>query len=162
MKQTYREIGKQAENAVRSIKDKELRREAFRILLLQMMAGASMAGNNPTRGGGRGRRRVGIRARRRKVGRPPRKGRVRRRVGVKRPGRRGGGVATVALQKLIDSGYFRKGRDAATVMNELARRRTRLMPSQLRMVLLRFSRARKLKRRIKMKGRKVTYLYTAK
>jgi hypothetical protein len=118
-----------------------------------MMAGAKMAGKKTTRRGGRGRKRVGIRAKGKRVGRVMRKA-------VKRPGRRGGGVATVALQKLINSGYFRTGRDAATVMIELARRRTKLMPSQLRMVLLRFSRAGKLRRRIKMKGRKVTYLYT--
>jgi len=149
MRRSYRELGKQAEDAVRGIKDKELRREAFRILLLQLLAGGQVGGNGGTSGGRRG------------PGRPPGSG---RKVGglrnVKRPGRRGGGVATTALQKLINSGYFKKGRDAAGVMDELARRRVKLMPSQLRMVLLRFSRAGKLKRRIKMKGRKVTYLYS--
>lgn len=150
----YRELGKQAEDAVRGIKDKDLRREAFRILLLQFMAGSDGHGaikqnigkaqkGNPkssaTKNGGR----ISANA-------------------AKRPGRRGGGVATVAIQKLIDSGSFKIGRDAAGIMKELAKRRIILQPSQLRMVLLRFTRTKKLKRRIKMKGKKVTYLYSTK
>jgi hypothetical protein len=47
-------------------------------------------------------------------------------------------------------------------MRELVRKRIILTASQLRMVLLRLSRSGKLKRRVKMKGRKVTYLYAAK
>jgi hypothetical protein len=47
-------------------------------------------------------------------------------------------------------------------MNELNKKKVKLEPSQLRMVLLRFARTGKLKRRIKMKGKKVTYLYSIK
>jgi hypothetical protein len=145
----YRELGKQAEDAVRGIKDKELRREAFRILLLQFMAEGRIG--NSGNGKKSGPRAV------HKAGRP----KSIQSKAVARPGRRGGGVATIAIQKLIDSGSFRIGRDAAGIMSELRKKKIKLEPSQLRMVLLRFSRIGKLKRRIKMKGKKVTYLYTA-
>jgi hypothetical protein len=141
----YREIGRQAEDAVRGIKDKDLRREAFRILLLQFMAegrvengrNGKKAGHNITRSKATGHSPNGS-----------------------HPGRRGGGVATLAIQKLIDGGSFRIGRDAAGIMKELNKKKIKLEPSQLRMVLLRFSRIGKLKRRVKMKGKKVTYLYS--
>jgi hypothetical protein len=142
MHKSYREIGRQAEDAVRGIKDKDLRREAFRILLLQFMAGER------TNGGDEGHRKPAGAGRKIKI-KP-----------LKRPGRRGGGEGTVAIQKLIAAGAFRTGRDAAGIMKELARRRIHLEPSQLRMVLLRFSRSGKLRRRVKMKGQKVTYLYS--
>jgi hypothetical protein len=151
MQKSYREIGKQAEDAVRGIKDKDLRREAFRILLLQFMAGGG-----PGNGGGRSVvRKAAPTTQKRKIKIEP----VRVR-GVVRPGRRGGGEGTIAIQRLIDVGIFKTGRDAAGIMKELARRRMPLEPSQLRMVLLRFSRAGKLRRRVKMKGQKVTYLYS--
>ena len=143
----YREIGKQAEDAVRGIKDKDLRSEAFRILLLQFMA----EGRVENSGNGR---RVGHNVTRSKSRSHPPNGAY--------PGRRGGGVATLAIQKLIDGGSFKIGRDAAGIMKELNKKKIKLEPSQLRMVLLRFSRIGKLKRRIKMKGKKVTYLYSAK
>jgi hypothetical protein len=147
MRKSYREIGRQAEDAVRGIKDKDLRREAFRILLLQFMAGGDIAVNGGDSGNGK---------RRKKIAQAPgRKIKL-----LKRPGRRGGGLGTIAIQKLIDAKAFKIGRDAAGILKELARRKTRLEPSQLRMVLLRFTRSGKLKRRIKMKGRKVTYLYS--
>jgi hypothetical protein len=146
MRKSYREIGKQAEDAVRGIKDKDLRREAFRILLLQFMAGGEV-GNG---GEHKAARKAAPALQKRRIKIEP----------LKRPGRRGGGEGTVAIQKLIDAGVFRAGRDAAGIMKELARRRMPLEPSQLRMVLLRFSRAGKLKRRVKMKGQKVTYLYS--
>jgi hypothetical protein len=156
MVKSYREHVKAAEDAVRGVKDKELRKEAFGIILLKVLAdvkpGASagmVAKPGPKRGRGRPRKV-------RPVGRPPLY------KPMKRPGRRGGGVATVAIQKLIDSGSFKTGRDAAGIMKELARKKIILQPSQLRMVLLRFARMGKLKRKIKMKGDKVTYLYTAK
>ena len=157
MVKRYREFGRQAEDAVRSIKDKELRREAFRILFLQFMAGGDTKYDTHRRRGEL--RRI----------KNSRKGlavaRKRSTAGVKQsnhPGRRGGGVAVPAVQKLIDSGSFQKGRDAASIMRELVRKRIILTASQLRMVLLRLSRSGKLKRRVKMKGRKVTYLYAAK
>ena len=143
----YREIGKQAEDAVRGIKDKDLRREAFRILLLQFMA------EGRVENGGNGRR-VGHNVTRSKSKSHSFNG--------THPGRRGGGVATLAIQKLIDNGSFKIGRDAAGIMKELNKKKIKLEPSQLRMVLLRFSRTGKLKRRIKMKGKKVTYLYSTK
>lgn len=153
MAKNYRELGKQAEDAVRSIKDKDLRREAFRILLLQFMAeGRVEDGNNKKGGHGN------LTSRGRHAGGGSKaSGHAK---ASKRPGRRGGGVATVAIQKLIDGGSFKIGRDAAGIMNELAKKRIKLEPSQLRMVLLRFSRTGKLKRRVKMKGKKVTYLYS--
>jgi len=83
-----------------------------------------------------------------------------RKKAAKRPGRAGGGVVTTTLNKLIAAGYFRAQRDAATVFKEFRKRRINILPSQLRMELLRFARARKLKRKIKMKGKKVTYLYS--
>ncbi len=157
MAKNYRELGKQAEDAVRSIKDKDLRREAFRILLLQFMAeGRGDNGGNIRKAGHAESKANG----RRKAGRP--KAAVHKRKAVQRPGRRGGGVATVAIQKLIDGGSFKVGRDAAGIMRELRKRHIKLEPSQLRMVLLRFSRSGKLKRRVKMKGKKVTYLYSTK
>lgn len=155
MVQSYRDHVKAAEDAVRSVKDKELRKEAFGIILLKLLADAkpgtpasAMMSPVPKRGRGRPRK---IQPDKPIVYTP-----------MKRPGRRGGGVATVAIQKLIDSGAFRTGRDAAGIMKELAKKRKIfLQPSQLRMVLLRFARTGKLKRKIKMKGDKVTYLYTA-
>jgi len=162
MGNSYRELGKRAEDAVRGIKDKDLRREAFRILLLQLMAGGNIA-----IGGSKNGRRIATRGvARRKVGRPrlAKKLKITRKSNLasKRPGRRGGGVATVAIQNLIKKGSFRTGRDAAGIMKELAKKKIILQPSQLRMVLLRFSRMKKLRRRIKMKGKKVTYLYSVK
>jgi hypothetical protein len=157
MAKNYRELGRQAEDAVRSIKDKDLRREAFRILLLQFMAeGRGDNGGNVKRPGHVESKADG----RRKAGRP--KAASHKRTAVRHPGRRGGGVATVAIQKLINGGSFKVGRDAAGIMRELKKRHVKLEPSQLRMVLLRFSRSGKLKRRVKMKGKKVTYLYSAK
>jgi hypothetical protein len=60
---------------------------------------------------------------------------------AKRPGRAGGGVVTTTLNKLIAAGYFRAARDAATVFKEFRKRRVYILPSQLRMELLRFARA---------------------
>ena len=154
MAKNYRELGRQAEDAVRGIKDRDLRREAFRILLLQFMAeGRVENGHNGKKGG---RRESAIDNKSRAI-RP-----AAAKINNHRPGRRGGGVATIAIQKLIDSGSFKIGRDAAGIMKELNKKKIRLEPSQLRMVLLRFSRLGKLKRRVKMKGKKVTYLYSAK
>jgi hypothetical protein len=157
MAKSYADLAKQAEKAVKGIKDKELRKEAFRILLLQLMAGGGAVAST-----GAGKRRTT--KKRRRPGRPPKKKKAVRKVAgkkaVKRPGRRGGGVVTTALNRLLAAGYFRAARDAATVFKELSRRRVRIEPSQLRMELLRFARARKLRRKVKMKGRKVTYLYT--
>jgi hypothetical protein len=157
MRKSYREIGKQAEDAVRGIKDKDLRREAFRILLLQFIA----SGNGGNGGGHRAARRAAHAPAKKTAGPAAHKRKVKIKP-LKRPGRRGGGEGTLAIQKLIDVGAFKSGRDAAGIMKELARRRMPLEPSQLRMVLLRFSRAGKLKRRVKMKGQKVTYLYSVK
>lgn len=157
MGKNYGDLAKQAEKAVKGIKDRELRKEAFRILLLQLMAG----GRTIVATGARKRRTT---KKRRGPGRPPKKKKAVRKVAgkkaVKRPGRRGGGVVTTALNKLLAAGYFRAARDAATIFKELSRRRVRIEPSQLRMELLRFTRARKLKRKVKMKGHKVTYLYS--
>jgi hypothetical protein len=157
MAKNYRELGKQAEDAVRSIKDKDLRREAFRILLLQFMAEGR--GDNGKDNKRRGRFESKLNEKRR-PGRP--KGAAHKITAMKRPGRRGGGVASVAIQKLIKGGSFRGGRDAAGIMRDLNKRHINLEPSQLRMILLRFSRAGKLNRRVKMKGKKVTYLYSLK
>lgn len=154
MAKGYGDLAKQAEKAVKGIRDKELRKEAFRILLLQLMAGGTPAAAPRKR---RGRKAT---KKRRGPGRPSKKKIARKKKkAAKRPGRRGGGVVTTALNKLLASGYFRTNRDAATVFRELRKRRVDIEPSQLRMELLRFSRARKLKRKVKMKGRKVTYLY---
>lgn len=157
MAKSYGDLAKQAEKAVKGIKDKELRKEAFRILLLQLMAGGGAAAST-----GAPKRRTT--KKRRRPGRPPKKKKavreVARKKAAKRPGRRGGGVVTTALNKLLAAGYFRAARDAATIFKELSRRRVRIEPSQLRMELLRFTRTRKLRRKVKMKGRKVTYLYT--
>jgi hypothetical protein len=160
MGKNYRELGRKAEDAVRGIKDKELRREAFRILLLQLMAVGEIGINS----GKDGKRMIKRSTAKKKAGKPrlAKKANISRKAASKRPGRRGGGVATVAIQKLIDGGSFKVGRDAAGIMKELAKKRIILQPSQLRMVLLRFSRTKRLKRRIKMKGKKVTYLYSVK
>jgi hypothetical protein len=153
----YQELGRQAEDAVRGIRDKDLRREAFRILLLQFMAGG-----DGTDRGKRSARKIEAKSIKKSARLNKSDYRAKTIKAASRPGRRGGGVATVAIQKLIDAGTFKIGRDAAGIMKELARRRIILQPSQLRMVLLRFTRSKKLKRRIKMKGKKVTYLYSAK
>ncbi len=147
MAKNYRELGRQAEDAVRGIRDKDLRREAFRILLLQFMAGS-----RDDNGGNGSKVKYG-------TGRPVVQ--KKQKKSAQHPGRRGGSVATVVIQQLIDNGSFKGGRDAAGIMKELAKKKIRLEPSQLRMVLLRFSRIGKLKRRVKMKGKKVTYLYSS-
>jgi hypothetical protein len=154
MAKNYRELGRQAEDAVRGIKDRDLRREAFRILLLQFMAEGRIENGRNGKNGGRRESAFDSKSR---ANRP-----AAAKINNHRPGRRGGGVATIAIQKLIDSGSFKIGRDAAGIMKELNKKKIRLEPSQLRMVLLRFSRLGKLKRRVKMKGKKVTYLYSAK
>lgn len=159
MGNNFNELSRQAEKAVRGIKDRELRREAFKILFLRLVS---------TDGAGKAKR--GRPAKATANGAAPKARKVKVTVtrkanaaqAAKRPGRRGGGVATVAIQKLIDGGAFNTGRDAAGIMKELAKKRVVLQPSQLRMVLLRFARTKKLKRKIRMKGKKVTYLYSAK
>ncbi len=153
MGKSYAELARQAEKDVKGIKDKELRKEAFRILLLQLMAGGasfSRAGTAPR-----------AKKKRRGPGRPPLKktAKKRGRKPAKRPGRAGGGVVTTGLDKLLSGGYFRANRDAATVYRQFRKRRIDIEPSQLRMELLRFARSGKLKRKIRMKGKKVTYLY---
>lgn len=153
MGKNYGDLARQAEKNVKGIKDKELRKEAFRILLLQLMAG----GASPARSGTAERKT----RKKRGPGRPPLKKAARRKTkkAARRPGRAGGGVVTTGLNKLVSAGYFRGNRDAATVYREFRKRRIDIEPSQLRMELLRFARSGKLKRRVKMKGRKVTYLY---
>ena len=154
MAKSYGDLAKQAEKAVKGIKDRELRKEAFRILLLQLVAGGRVA--VPPRV----RKAKTVRKKHRPARKKKAKKKVVRRKATKRPGRRGGGVVTTALNKLLAGRYFRTPRDAATIFKELSRRRVRIEPSQLRMELLRFTRGRKLKRKVKMKGRKVTYLYS--
>jgi hypothetical protein len=156
MAKNYRELGRQAEDAVRGIKDKDLRREAFRILLLQFMAEGMVNNGKFFKKDGHAKSNSSVK---RKSGRP--KATSNTNSAVHHPGRRGG-AATVAIQKLIESGSFKKGRDAAGIMSELNKKKIRLEPSQLRMVLLRFARTGKLKRKVKMKGKKVTYLYSVK
>ncbi len=156
MAKNYGALAKQAENATKGIRDKELRKEAFRILLLQLMAGGgTVQGTARKRRTTRKKRRPARKAISRKI-----KKKVAGKKARKRPGRRGGGVVTTALNRLLAGNYFRTPKDAATVFKELRRRRVDIEPSQLRMELLRFTRARKLRRKIKMKGKKVTYLYS--
>lgn len=175
MARSYSELAKQAEKSVTGIKDKELRKEAFRILLLQLVAGSRAVTAAPAT-----RKKAKKKAAKRKapkkrvakkkvVKKKAKKKAAKKKVvkrkavkrkAVKRPGRAGGGVVTTNLNKLIASGYFRIPRDAAAVFKEFRKRRIRILPSQLRMELLRFARSRKLKRKIKMKGKKVTYLYS--
>ncbi|UCE65952.1 MAG: hypothetical protein JSU85_14030 [Candidatus Zixiibacteriota bacterium] len=156
MAKNYNELARQAEKAVTGIRDKELRKEAFRILLLQLMAGSRAVAAAPAT-----RRKARRKAAKKKVARRKavKKKAAKKKV-VKRPGRAGGGVVTTMLNRLIASGYFRIPRDAASVFKEFRKRRVSILPSQLRMELLRFARSRKLKRKIKMKGKKVTYLYS--
>ncbi len=159
MGKSISEIAKQAERAVAGIKDRELRKEAFRILLLQSLAGGSISSGEPAAGPRRGPGRPPLK---RGPGRPPLTGtrKAGKKKAAKRPGRAGGGVVTTGLNKLLAAGYFKAPKDAATSFNEFRKRRIDIEPSQLRMELLRFVRQGKLKRRIKMKGRKVTYLYS--
>jgi hypothetical protein len=159
MAKNYGALAKQAENATKGIKNRELRKEAFRILLLQLMAGGGTVPRTTRKKRvTRKKRRPGPKAGRKKAKTKAKKKAVRKKA-RKRPGRRGGGVVTTALNRLLARNYFRAPKDAATVFKELRRRRVDIEPSQLRMELLRFTRARKLKRKIRMKGRKVTYLY---
>jgi hypothetical protein len=170
MAKSYGEIAKAAEKAVSRIKDKELRKEAFRIMLLQLMAGGKGVAAAPRtrrkaakkRGARKkvARRKVAKKKVARRKARRVAKKKVARKKAARRPGRAGGGVVTTNLNKLIATGYFRAPRDAASVFNEFKKRRVGILPSQLRMELLRFARSRKLRRRIRMKGKKVTYLYS--
>lgn len=160
MPKNYGALAKQAENATKGIKDRELRKEAFRILLLQLMAGGgTVQGTTRRKRATRKKRRPRPQAARKRVKKKARKKAAGKKA-RKRPGRRGGGVVTTALNRLLAGNYFRTPKDAATVFKELRRRRVDIEPSQLRMELLRFTRARKLKRKVRMKGRKVTYLYS--
>lgn len=161
MPKNYGALAKQAEKATKGIKDRELRKEAFRILLLQLMAGG---GTSPgTTRKKRATRKKRTTRKKRRPGRPVTRKKTRKKAAkkkaAKRPGRRGGGVVTTALNRLLAGNYFRAPKDAATVFKELRKRRVAIEPSQLRMELLRFTRSRKLKRKVRMKGRKVTYLY---
>jgi hypothetical protein len=165
MAKSYGELARTAEKAVKGIRDKELRKEAFRILLLQLMAGGGAAVAAAPRAKKKAAKKKAAKrkATRKKVAKRKAKKVARKAVkkkAAKRPGRAGGGVVTTTLNKLIAAGYFRAARDAATVFKEFRKRRVYILPSQLRMELLRFARARKLKRKIKMKGKKVTYLYS--
>ena len=139
MVKNFAAMAKEAEKAVRGLRDKELRKEAFSIILLKLLSGGARVTGTTKKTTTK---------------------KVVKRKAAKRPGRAGGGVVTTALNKLLGSGYFRKQRDAATVFKEMKKRRVDILPSQLRMELLRFARSGKLKRKIKMKGKKVTYLYS--
>ena len=154
MKDGYQEIIRGAEKAVKGIRNKDLKREAFGILLLRMLADSDITPQNSSSGK--------VAAKHGKKGNGKKRGRLARKKAPDRPGRKGGGIATTAVQKLIGAGFFKKGRDAAATMNALTKKHLPLEASQLRMILLRFSRSGKLKRRVKMKGDKVTYLYTSK
>ena len=156
MAKNYSELAKQAEKAVTGIRDKELRKEAFRILLLQLMAGGGVTAAPKAKRKAAKKKTAKKKAAKKKVV----KKKAAKKKAVKRPGRAGGGAVTTVLDRLIASGYFRYPKDAATVFKEFRKRRVSILPSQLRMELLRFARARKLKRKIKMKGKKVTYLYS--
>lgn len=154
MGKNFAELARQAEKAVKGIKDKELRKEAFRIFLLQLMAGGGVSFSAEMSLAPKTARK------KRGPGRPPlKKSAKKARKPAKRPGRAGGGVVTTGLNKLLAGGYFKANRDATTVFKEFRKRRIDIEPSQLRMELLRFARSGKLKRKIKMKGKKVTYLY---
>jgi hypothetical protein len=166
MAKNYGALAKQAENATKGIKDRELRKEAFRILLLQLMAGGGTVTGTTRKK--RSTRKKRTTRKKRRPGRPAARKKTKKKAARKkavkkarkRPGRRGGGVVTTALNRLIAGNYFRSAKDAATIFRELRKRRVDIEPSQLRMELLRFTRARKLRRKIKMKGKKVTYLYS--
>ena len=167
MEKNYAELAKKAEKSVAGIRDKELRKEAFRILLLQLMAGGGGVTAAPkTKRKAAKKKAARKKAVKKKVVRKKAakkkvtKKKAAKKKAVKRPGRAGGGVVTTTLDRLIASGYFRYPKDAATIFKEFRKRRVNILPSQLRMELLRFARARKLKRKIKMKGKKVTYLYS--
>jgi len=166
MVKNYSELAKEAEKSVAGIKDRELRKEAFRILLLQFMAGGGAAVSAAPRTKKKAAKKKAARKKITKKKAVKKKAAVKkarkvvRKKAAKRPGRAGGGVVTTMLNRLIASGYFRTSRDAATVFKEFRKRRVDILPSQLRMELLRFARSRKLKRKIKMKGKKVTYLYS--
>ncbi|UCC78848.1 MAG: hypothetical protein JSW64_11260 [Candidatus Zixiibacteriota bacterium] len=170
MAKSYSELAKQAEKSVTGIRDKELRKEAFRILLLQLTAGSGAVAAVPAMRKKAKKKAVKKKAARRKAVKKKAKKKVAKKKVVKkkavkkkavrRPGRAGGGVVTTNLNKLIASGYFRVPRDAAAVFKEFRKRRVSILPSQLRMELLRFARSRRLKRKVKMKGKKVTYLYS--
>jgi hypothetical protein len=181
MAKNYAELAKKAEKSVAGIRDKELRKEAFRILLLQLMAGGGPVITAAPRTKKKAAKKKAAKKKtakkkvakkktakkkvaRKKAAKKKAKRAVKKKVttkkAAKRPGRAGGGVVTTMLDRLISSGYFRYPKDAATIFKEFRKRRVNILPSQLRMELLRFARARKLKRKIKMKGKKVTYLYS--
>ena len=171
MEKNYAELAKKAEKSVAGIRDKELRKEAFRILLLQLMAGGSAVITAAPRTKKKTAKKKASRKKvtkkkvaKKKAAKKKAKRAVKKKVikkkAAKRPGRAGGGVVTTMLNRLIASGYFRTPRDAASVFKEFRKRRVNILPSQLRMELLRFARARRLKRKIKMKGKKVIYLYS--
>ncbi len=157
MAKSYGELAKSAEKAVTGIKDKELRKEAFRILLLQLISGggASFSTAAP-----RAARKTAKKKTVKRKAVKKKAAKVKTKKAAKRPGRAGGGVVTTILDKLVAAGYFKKQRDAATIYKQFTKRRANILPSQLRMELLRFARNGKLKRKIKMKGKKVTYLYS--
>lgn len=157
MAKSYGELAKTAERAVTGIKDKELRKEAFKILLLQLISGRGGAFSSAAPKAAR--KAAKKKTVKRKVAKK-KAAKITKKKGAKRPGRAGGGVVTTILDKLVAAGYFKKQRDAATIYKQFTKRRANILPSQLRMELLRFARNRKLKRKIKMKGKKVTYLYS--
>ncbi len=155
---SYRDLFDMAEDAVKKIKDRDLKKEAFRLLIQRLLSGERVVL------GGYGTPDNRAFLPKRGPGRPPL---PKPNMGIayprpKRPGRAGGGLATTSLNKLIAGKYFKIPRDAASVMRDMAKKNVYLEPSQIRMEMLRFARSGKLKRKIRMKGQKVTYVYSQK
>lgn len=136
----------EAEEAVKSVKDPELRRVAFEKILAHLLghaAGAAVSGGTPKS--------------------KPAPSKTRRRGGSSKraPSAKSGPKARV--EELVDEGYFKKQRTIADLKTELANRGHHIPLTSLSGPLQSLTQERRLRRQkvaANGKGSKVTYAYS--
>ena len=136
----------EAEEAVKSVKDPELRRVAFEKILAHLLGDAEGASQSSSRS---------------KPKPVPSKGRRSSGPSKRSPKAKTGPKARV--EELVDDGYFKKQRTIADVKTELANRGHHIPLTSLSGPLQSLTKARRLRRQkvaANGKGSKVTYAYS--
>ena len=140
---SYAEMVAEAEAAVQSVKDPELRRVAFEKILESLLAGGSTS------------------ARKKKTSKKTSKKANAKKAATKSAPRGKGPKAR--LLELIDDGFFDDQRTLTDVKSELADRGFHIPVTSLSTPLMRLTRDKKLRRQQQSsggKGAKVTYAYS--
>jgi hypothetical protein len=140
----YAEMVAAAESAVSSVKDAELRRSAFQIVLEDLLAGGSG--------------KLGLRGKREKRSEPPTEadsGRTKRKRGSSRSGTQS------YVDELLSEGFFKKQKNISEVKAELENRGHHIPLTSLSGPLQRMCKERELRRqKITKAGSRPTYSYS--